>query len=204
MTMMLRTRFSSSIMLAVLFCAFPVDAKIGDPKPLKIGHMLYRTHSNYVEAIDTRSSKVIWKTIVYPTIEPKNLDRNLEKDAQLNIITSIKEAGEYLLVQNKKGEQFYLDPRTGKLINQPSLETPDPGPEFVSCGPGMKIPTCEPTGPKTPCNSDEECWCKAFNGSKFIKGKVDRWRVCCTKEKLKSENSGNCPVVDHCQACLYD
>ena len=44
------------------------------------------------------------------------------------------------------------------------------------------------TGEKTYCESDSDCWCRKFNGTKFIEGKAAS--ICV-------------PETGKCQKCMY-
>ncbi len=69
----------------------------------------------------------------------------------------------------------------------------------IGCGQSDNIGKLE-TGPETSCNTDEDCWCQIFDGSKFLEGKGGS--KCCTREFALSR-SNSCPAVDHCMKCLY-
>ena len=102
--------------LFVIFCVSTTLAKVGDPPPVTDGKTIYRSHANYVEALLVNSDTVIWKTVVYPDIEPLEYDPSLEGDVQLNIITSIEITGLKLKVRNSKDQIFFLNKVTGELI----------------------------------------------------------------------------------------
>lgn len=104
----------------ILFLVTFALAKVGNPPPVIDGNIIYRSHTNYVEAVDVKSQKVRWKTIVYKDIEPQIYKPNLEKDVQWNIITSIQLINGSLKVTDSNGKSYYLDKHNGKHI-KPNL-----------------------------------------------------------------------------------
>ena len=53
------------ILVLFLLTLLPVPsvlAKIGDPRPLTLGHVRYESHRHTVWATDVRTKKVLWKT----------------------------------------------------------------------------------------------------------------------------------------------
>lgn len=107
------------VILQALFALLWIStaiARVGDPPPVIDGETIYRSHMNYVEAVSVRSNNVVWKTVVYPDVEPTKYDPSLEGDVQLNIITSIELDGTRLRVRNSKGQIFFLNKSTGELI----------------------------------------------------------------------------------------
>ena len=95
-----------------------VLAKIGDPRPLTVGHVRYERHRHTVWATDVRTKKVLWKTGIPMSYYRGEVDPKLERDVQWNIITSFKLKGKILFVTNSKGEKFKLDSVTGKLLKK--------------------------------------------------------------------------------------
>ena len=95
-----------------------VLGKIGDPRPLTVGHVRYESHRHTVWATDVRTKKVLWKTGIPMSYYRGEVDPSLERDVQWNIITSFKHKGKILLVTNSKGETFKLDSVTGKLLKK--------------------------------------------------------------------------------------
>ena len=95
-----------------------VLGKIGDPRPLTVGHVRYESHRHTVWATDVRTKKVLWKTGIPMSYYRGEVDPRLERDVQWNIITSFKLKGKILLVTNSKGETFQLDSVTGKLLKK--------------------------------------------------------------------------------------
>ena len=120
--MVLKSRYAcvQAMFFRILFClvifAPLASAKVGDSKPVRIGHRVYRSHANNVEAVDIRTNQVIWKTQVYPSIDPERADPTLEQDVQWNIIVSIEKSGKYLLVRNRKGQTFFIDVNNGEVF----------------------------------------------------------------------------------------
>ena len=113
--------FQVRILALFLFTFLPVSsvlAKIGDPRPLTVGHVRYESHRHTVWATDVRTKKVLWKTGIPMSYYRGEVDPRLERDVQWNIITSFKLKGKILLVTNSKGEMFKLDSVTGKLLKK--------------------------------------------------------------------------------------
>lgn len=52
------------------------------------------------------------------------------------------------------------------------------------------------TNSSTACNSNSDCWCRPFDGSKFLEGAANS--VCC------KEVGPSCPKVNHCADCQYE
>ena len=104
-------------LLALLPVSF-VLGKIGDPRPLTVGHVRYESHRHTVWATDVRTKKVLWKTGIPMSYYRGEVDLRLERDVQWNIITSFKLKGKILFVTNSKGETFKLDSVTGKLLKK--------------------------------------------------------------------------------------
>jgi hypothetical protein len=90
-------------------------AKIADPPPVVDGNVVYQSHGNYVEALDSKSNNRLWKTIVYEAGYVKKFDPTLETDVQMNIIQTIRLQGDLIYIRNGKGQEFLLDKNTGKL-----------------------------------------------------------------------------------------
>jgi len=60
--------------------------------------------------------------------------------------------------------------------------------------------TYSETDPNDSCNGDEDCWCKSFNGAKFIPGKTPS--KCCTVE-YSQEYPNLCNEQNKCISCIY-
>ena len=110
--------FQAPILVLFLLLVPSVLAKIGDPRPLTVGHVRYESHRHRVWATDVRTKKVLWKTGIPMSYYRGEVDPRLERDVQWNIITSFKLKGKILFVTNSKGENFKLDSVTGKLLKK--------------------------------------------------------------------------------------
>jgi hypothetical protein len=97
-------------------------AKIGDPPPVTNGTKTFRSHENYIEAIDSTSKQVLWKTLLYKRWKPIIKNPLIEEDVQWNIITSIKLDGSTLIAVNKVGSMYFLDPNTGQQTRKPIIK----------------------------------------------------------------------------------
>ena len=109
------------ILVLFLFALSPIVSvlgKIGDPRPLTVGHVRYESHRHTVWATDVRTKKVLWKTGIPMSYYRGEVDPSLERDVQWNIITSFKLKGKILFVTNSKGGMFKLDSVTGKLLKK--------------------------------------------------------------------------------------
>jgi hypothetical protein len=95
-----------------------LSAKVVDPKPIFVGNVTYRSHSNYVEAIVTRTEKVLWKTILFEEGYVGKYDPDLEDDVQWNIIYELRLDSGVLFARNGKGEEFYIDIKTGTVLGK--------------------------------------------------------------------------------------
>jgi len=111
--------FQAPILLFCLFTLLPVSSvlgKIGDPRPLTVGHVRYESHRHTVWATDVGKNKILWKTKIPMAYYRGDVDPRLERDIQWNIINTLKLKGKILFVTNSKRETFKLDPLTGKLV----------------------------------------------------------------------------------------
>jgi len=109
------------ILVLFLLTLLPVSSvlgKIGDPRPLTVGHVRYESHRHTVWATDVRTKKVLWKTGIPMSYYRGEVDPRLERDVQWNIITSLKLKGKILVIKNSKGENFNLNSVTGKLLKK--------------------------------------------------------------------------------------
>ena len=95
--------------------------------------------------------------------------------------------------------------KSDKLIRciQPQVVCSDKNeiPVFKSCDSKCRpIIECEKqvleTDPETPCSSDEDCWCRSFDGAGFIEGKS--LSECC-----KEIDNVRCIKLNHCARCYY-
>ncbi len=68
---------------ALALAPWLASAKIGDPAALLVGQTRYSSHANYVEATDVKSHKLLWKTVVYSSIDPEKYDPELERDCAM-------------------------------------------------------------------------------------------------------------------------
>lgn len=117
----MQTIFQAPIILFCVFTLLPVSfvlGKIGDPRPLIVGHIRYESHQHTVSATDVGKNKVLWKTKIPMAFYRGDVDRRLERDIQWNIINSLEIKGKLLFVTNSKRETFKLDSVTGKLVKQ--------------------------------------------------------------------------------------
>ena len=113
--------FQAPILALFLLTLLPVSfvlGKIGDPRPLTVGHVRYESHRHTVWATDVRTKKVLWKTGIPMSYNIGDVDPRLERDVQWNIITSLKLKGKILVIKNSKGENFNLNSVTGKLLKK--------------------------------------------------------------------------------------
>jgi len=113
--------FQAPILLLFLLTLLPVSSvlgKIGDPRPLTVGHLRYESHRHTVWATDIGTKKVLWKTGIPMSYYKGEVDPRLERDIQWNIIIFFKLKGKILFVTNSKGEMFKLDSVTGKLLKK--------------------------------------------------------------------------------------
>ena len=106
------------ILVLFLLLVPSVLAKIGDPRPLTVGHVRYESHRHTVWAMDVRTKKVLWKTGIPMSYYRGEVDPRLERDVQWNIIIFLELKGKILLVMNSKGETFKLNSVTGKLLKK--------------------------------------------------------------------------------------
>lgn len=94
--------------------ASTASAKVGDPPPVIDADVIYRSHANYVEAINQKTRKQLWKTVAFENSNGK-LDPDLEADVQMNIISVIKLQGQFIYIRNRQGDEFLLIKATGKV-----------------------------------------------------------------------------------------
>jgi hypothetical protein len=58
------------------------------------------------------------------------------------------------------------------------------------------------TGPEWSCNSDEDCWCRNFDGTEFVHSTSPS--ICCTEEKIESGPCSDSEAnINHCAPCFY-
>ena len=107
------------LVIAIVLPSQNLMAKVGDPPPVSDGTRTFRSHKNYVEAVDSASGKVLWRTVVYERWKPVIRNPFLEEDVQWNIITSLELDGNMLTVVNKKGSTYFLDGWTGNHAREP-------------------------------------------------------------------------------------
>ena len=116
-------RFKTSIVLLFLsFAALSAHAKRIAPKPvepaihegIEFRAPLGVEKMGIVQALDTKTQKIIWEAKLY-TID---FDPNLERDVQWVFISDLKIEDGLLVVTNERGQQFTLDPSTGKIIKR--------------------------------------------------------------------------------------
>ena len=102
------------IFLFSLFHISNAHAKVGDPKPITIDGVTYRTHSNYVEAVKAVTEDQLWRTVL-GEFEPDSYDPNLEEDVQWHIVCCLKVEDSFVQVEFNK-VVYQLDKKTGKII----------------------------------------------------------------------------------------
>ena len=114
-------RMLFGVVMVTLLQGTSASAKIVDPKPLVIEGIEYSSHTNEVVAIDIKSRKVLWKTVLPVDWQQQN-NGNLEADVQWNIITELRlhDMGE-LSVKFRRGNMFMIDRMTGKWREVPHL-----------------------------------------------------------------------------------
>jgi len=68
-----------------------------------------------------------------------------------------------------------------------------------------EIPDLAQTDPSFPCETDEDCWCKIFDGTQFIPGKSSGQGLCCTEDMIGQSSAcrSDETVVGHCGTCQY-
>jgi outer membrane protein assembly factor BamB len=102
--------------LIVLLLNQNLMADVGDPPQVTDGTRTFRSHTNYVEAVDSASGQVLWRTVLYKRWRPIIINPLVEEDVQWNIITSLKLDRSTLIAVNTKGSMYFLDTKTGKQI----------------------------------------------------------------------------------------
>src|SRR5687767_9073211 len=70
--------------------------------------------TGFIEAIDTKTNKRLWKLRVYKT----RYDPRLEKDVQDVFITSLEISGNALLVVNERDERYEVDLKSRKVTRK--------------------------------------------------------------------------------------
>jgi len=105
--------------LIVLLLNQNLTAKVADPPPVSDGTKTFHSHTNYVEAIDSASGQVLWRTVLYKRWKPVIINPLVEEDVQWNIITSLNLDGNVLVAVNKKGSSYFLDAKTGEQVQNP-------------------------------------------------------------------------------------
>lgn len=117
--MIKRERAYQCLLLSFLLSSIlpgAVAAKVGDPPPVQNGDVIYSSHYHTVTAINTQANKKVWEKSIPMAEYRKQFNPKKERDAQLNIIESLKAEGDRIVVTNSKGETFYLEKRTGKQV----------------------------------------------------------------------------------------
>jgi outer membrane protein assembly factor BamB len=107
------------LVMAIVLSSQNLMARVGDPPPVSDGTRTFRSHKNYVEAVDSASGQVLWRTVLYKRWKPVIRNPFVEEDVQWNIITSLNLNGNVLTVVNKKGSTYFLDARTGDQVRDP-------------------------------------------------------------------------------------
>jgi len=103
-------------MLGALLMSGTVHAKVVGPKPLVDHGVEYRSHANYVEARIVKTDHILWKQVVFKQASADQSSPNLEQDVQWTIINALKLQKGKIRVENSKGQVFFLDKKTGKLL----------------------------------------------------------------------------------------
>jgi hypothetical protein len=103
--------------LIIFLLITPVFAKIGDSPPIQDGKITYRSHDNYVEAVDSKTRKLLWRTYLYKSIKPDHYKPSLEEDVQWHIVHLIKLNGSHLEAGGRN-HTYWLDKKTGKIIKK--------------------------------------------------------------------------------------
>jgi len=103
--------------LVIFLLVAPVFAKIGDSPPIKDGNTIYRSHENYVEAIDSKTGKLLWRTFLYKSIQPDHYIPGLEEDVQWKIVHLIRLNSTHLEAEGRN-HTYWLDKKTGKIIKK--------------------------------------------------------------------------------------
>ncbi len=106
------------ILAFVGICTPQLFGKISDPAPISDGTFEFRSHENVVEAWD-KGGKLVWRQVVYSSIEPSEYNPSLERDLQWNIISSLKITGNTLIVKDSQGKIYFLKTATGQQVKPP-------------------------------------------------------------------------------------
>ncbi len=67
------------------------------------------------------------------------------------------------------------------------------------------VDTALETSPDISCASDSDCWCRIFDGTKFLDRSSSAQGLCCTEDNLGETFPCSFPEskVDHCGVCVY-
>ena len=136
---MIKKQISNELHLNILFhplclvlsIAAIANSKIVDPEPLVDSGIRYQSHENYIEAIDTQSNNTKWHSELYSSSYPWVINPFLEEDVQWNIIGEFKFKGDTIVVRDCKGNQYFVQKSTGKLLRQIIMPQSHYGMAFV-------------------------------------------------------------------------
>lgn len=101
-------------LFALLLSPFAM-AKIGDCPAVEDNGVIYRSHSDYVEATDNHTQKLLWHTQLFDDSK-RITDPNIEQDVQANIACIMDVQGDKIFAKDKRNHRFILDKRTGKVL----------------------------------------------------------------------------------------
>ena len=103
------------LLLSLFLIPLTANAKIGDSPPIKEGFIVYRSHENYVEAIDSRSKKKLWRKYLYKNFVPEHYKPGLEWDVQWHIVHLIKIEGSVIEAEGNN-HTYWLNKSNGKVL----------------------------------------------------------------------------------------
>ncbi|TDK66396.1 hypothetical protein [Sapientia aquatica] len=98
----------------VLVCTFTAaHSKIGNCTPLVENGVEYSSHSNYVQATEIQTGKLIWQTELFKEKFIGEYNPKLEEDVQWNIVCVRTIVGDEILVTDGKHREFKVNKKSG-------------------------------------------------------------------------------------------
>ena len=113
-------QFPHLVLIAYLLIAASSvsQAKIIDCEPIVSEQIKYSSHSNYVEAVEISTGKVLWKTILFSERYVDHYNPNLEEDVQWNIACIRAIQGNEVIVHDGKGRIFKVSKLNGRIVSK--------------------------------------------------------------------------------------
>ncbi|GEM_PF-1535272 len=108
--------FHAVAVLGFITVSFSCRAKIVDCPPIVSKGVEYSSHSNYVQAVEQSTRKILWRTALFTEVYTRKFDPNLEEDVQWNIACIREVRTSEVLVSDRRARVFHVNRTNGSLI----------------------------------------------------------------------------------------